>query len=216
MLMVEIEEIVRERIAEKYPQHGFWGEESGMSGDRNNCWVLDPIDGTTNFIHGYNHCSVSLAFCENERPIAGAIHDVVANLTYTAALGEGAYADNRRMRCSTALFGNSLFILSGQLNDSMWAMAQDLAHRTAGMRRTGSTALDLALVAGGNADIVICGNVHFWDIAAGALLIREAGGLLVDSKGRTAFDFCKLTPPFVAGAASAFSAYVTALKKHSP
>ena len=211
----EVEQFIAARIAEKYPEHGFLGEESGAVGDPNLCWVLDPIDGTTNFVHQYPGCAVSLAFCENGKPIAAAVHDIVRNETFSAARGEGAFLDNRRMRVSSVdVFGSSLFIAGGMLDDSLWPLFQSLAQKTDGMRRVGATALDMAFVADGRADIVISGQVRFWDVAAGSLLVREAGGLVADVRDNTSFAFGEKTEYFVAGAPGVFAHYLRALKKH--
>ena len=96
----------------------------------------------------------------------------------------------------------------------MWALIRELSPRTAGVRRSGSTALDLAAVAAGRAEAVVCGPVRYWDVAAGALLLREAGGILSDSEGGTAFDFAAPTRCFAAGAPGVFASYFSALKKH--
>ena len=210
----EVEELIAARVAEKYPQHGFLGEERGAVGDQNQCWVVDPIDGTTNFVHRYAQCAVAVAFCENGRAVAGAVHDIVANETFSAAKGEGAFADSRRLRgASSASFSDSLFIASGVLDDGMWEIIRGLSRQTAGMRRGGATALDLAMVAAGRADALVCGSVRFWDVAAGALLVREAGGLLADAEDGTTFDFAAPTRRFVAGAPGVFAPYLAALKK---
>ncbi len=211
----EVEEFIAAQIAEKYPNHGFLGEESGARGDGENCWVVDPIDGTTNFIHQYDRCAVSIAFCQNGKAVAGAVHDITANETFSAAKGEGAYLHNRRIRAAQGnTVGDALFIASGILDGGMWDMIRAMSARTSGMRRSGSTALDLAFVAAGRADAMLCGPVRYWDVAAGALLLREAGGLLADSAGRTTFAFGEPTAHFAAGAPGVFAAFAAALKKH--
>ncbi len=210
----EVEELIASRVAEKYPEHGFLGEERGAVGDQERCWVVDPIDGTTNFVHRYESCAVAVAYCENGRAIAGAVHNIAANETFSAARGEGAFSDNRRLRGSApSSFADSLFLAGGVLDDEMWEIIRNLSRRTAGMRRGGATALDLALVAAGRADMLVCGPVRFWDVAAGALLVREAGGLLADAEDRTTFEFAAPTRRFVAGAAGVFAPYLAALKK---
>lgn len=211
----EVEQFIRDAIREKYPEHGFFGEESGAEGDMSACWVADPIDGTNNFIHRYLHCGISLAFCENRKPKAAAIHDIAANETFVAAHGEGAFADNRRLRVSKPhQVGDSLFLVGGSMRDGLWPLTRALMRNTEGWRRSGSTVLDIASVAAGRADMVVCGPARYWDVAAGALLIREAGGLLMDCNERTSFVFGEDTACFVAGAPSVFSHYAATLKKH--
>ena len=210
----EVEELIASRIAEKYPEHGFWGEERGKVGDSRRCWVVDPIDGTTNFVHRYEYCAVSVAYCENGRALAGAVHNIAANETFHAARGEGAFLHNQRLRVSPRKsFSDSLFLAGGVLDAQMWEVIRDLATRTAGMRRCGATALDLAIVAAGRADMLVSGPVRYWDVAAGALLVREAGGLLADSADGTTFAFAEPTKCFVAGAAGVFAPYLATLKK---
>ena len=210
----EVEELLASRIAAKYPEHGFLGEERGASGDQKRCWVADPIDGTTNFVHQYEQCAVSVAYCEDGRAIAGAVHSIAANETFHAAKGEGAFAHNRRLRGSSpSSLSDSLFVASGVLDGGMWETIRGLSRRTAGMRRGGATALDLAMIAAGRADMLVCGPVRFWDVAAGALLVREAGGLLADVDDATSFAFGEATKHFAAGAAGVFAQYLSALKK---
>lgn len=212
----EVEELIATRIAEKYPDHGVLGEESGARGNQDKCWVIDPIDGTTNFVHQFEYCAVSVAFCENGRATAGAVHHITANETYVAAKGEGAFAENRRLRHSGATsLGKSLIISSGVMNDSLWQLMHELSSRVDGTRRGGATALDLAMVAAGRADAMISGPVRFWDVAAGALLAREAGCLIADTEDNTSFAFGKPTGSFVVGAPGVFASCLSALKKRA-
>ena len=211
----DIETFIREKIREKYPTHGFLGEESGSDGDMSCCWVADPIDGTTNFIHQYMNCGVSLAFCQNHKTQAAAIHDIGANETFSAARGEGAFADARRLRVSApANVGESLFIAGGSMDGGLWPLARTLMRQSDGMRRSGSTVLDMASVAAGRMDMLVCGAARYWDVAAGALLIREAGGLLLDAEKRSSFVFGETTAAFIAGAPSVFSHYASVFQKH--
>jgi myo-inositol-1(or 4)-monophosphatase len=212
----EVENLIISLVREKFPKHGILGEESGLSGNQNECWVIDPIDGTTNFVCRYLSCSVSVAFCRKGRPVVAAIHDIAANETFFAASGEGAYLNNQRLRVTTTTtVGKSLFLASGVINGKgMWPLIESMARRSMGMRRTGSTALDMATVAAGRADAMLCGPVKFWDVAAGALLIREAGGLISDTEDHTSFAFGEPTLPFVAGTPGVFTAYLHEMKKH--
>ena len=211
----EVEQFVIDKLAQKFPAHGVLGEETGATGDQKQCWVIDPIDGTTNYIHQYPQCAVSVAFCQHGRAVAGAVHDIAANETFVAAAGEGAYLHNRRLRVAAdSRFAESLFVASGSMSEKTWPLIRHLASSTAGMRRGGSTALDLAHAAAGRADMVVSGPVRFWDVAAGALILREAGGLLADISDRTGFEFDQPTECFIAGAPHLFSAYRRAFKTH--
>ena len=212
----EVEDFIAQKLRDKFPQHGILGEENGGGGDQDNCWVIDPIDGTTNFIHQYPQCSVSIAFCHRGRPVAGAIHDIAANETFVAASGQGAYLGNRRLRVSgMSSVGDSVFVASGIIGGpGFWSLMETMARRSSGMRRGGSTALDLAAVAAGRADMTLCGPVKYWDVAAGTVILREAGGLLADVDDQTAFSFGAPTKCFAAGAPGVFTPYLNELKKH--
>ena len=112
------------------------------------CWVIDPLDGTTNFIHGYPQCSVSIAFYENGRIKVGVVHDIVANETFFAEDGGGAFVDSRRLRVSKAAsMGDSLIIASGQLA-KMWTFLGTMANHSRGVRRGGSNGLGFGVVGG--------------------------------------------------------------------
>ncbi|MGI9337969.1 MAG: inositol monophosphatase family protein [Gammaproteobacteria bacterium] len=212
----DAEDIIREAIAQTFPEHGFLGEESGMHGDDNACWVADPLDGTTNFVHGFEGCAVSLAFCRGGRPVAAAVFDIFADACYTAEEGAGAFCEGRRLRVSNRpALSQSLLIASGQMvcdGFSLWPMLGRLGPSLRGVRRTGSTALDLAYIAAGRAEAALSGPVRFWDVAAGWLLVREAGGLICDINGAPEFAFGKPVPPFAAGNAKTFRHFLRELQ----
>ena len=212
----DAEDIIRETIAEVFPEHGFLGEESGMRGDANACWVADPLDGTTNFVHGYHGCAVSIAFCREGRPVVAAVFDVFGDACYFAEDGGGAFCEEKRLRVSTrASLPDSLVIASGQLHSGgydLWQMLARLGPQLRGVRRTGSTALDLAFVAEGRVEAAISGPVRFWDVAAGWLLVREAGGLIADINKNPEFAFAKPVPPYVAGNAKTFNRFMRELQ----
>ena len=212
----DAEDIIRTTIAETFPEHGFLGEESGMHGDAAACWVADPLDGTTNFVHGFEGCAVSLAFCRGGRPVAAAVFDIFADVCYSAEDGGGAFCEDRRMRVSgRSALSESLLIASGQMVSSgfsLWNALAKLGPSLRGVRRTGSTALDLAYIAAGRAEVALSGPVRFWDVAAGWLLVREAGGLICDINGAPEFEFAKPVPPFVAGNAKTFQRFLRELQ----
>ena len=200
----DAEELIMNIVLSAFPRHGFFGEESGMrpdadGGDRQ-CWVVDPLDGTTNFVHGIPACAVSIAYCQDRRPVAAAVCDVAADEVYSAELGRGAYVENRRIRVSpVSAPGDALILAGGQLTDSrMWPMLAALSPRVSAIRRAGATALDFAWLARGRGDGMVCGPVKYWDVAAGALILREAGGLLSRLDGETEFAFGEPAGPFVA------------------
>lgn len=216
----DAEDSIRQTIWQTFPEHGFLGEESGMHGDADACWVADPLDGTTNFVHGFEGCAVSLAFCRGGRPVAAAVFDVFADACYTAEDGAGAFCEGRRLRVSSrSALSQSLLVASGRMSSggfSLWPMLGRLGPSLRGVRRTGSTALDLAYLAAGRVEAVLSGPVRFWDVAAGWLLVREAGGLICDIGGAPEFAFAKPVPPFVAGNAKTFRRFLRELQTCAP
>ena len=210
------ESLIIERLRHYFPDHGVLGEESGQQGVVDNCWVIDPLDGTTNYVHRYPHCAVSVAFCRKGRAEIAIIYDLMADLLYTAVVGGGAYCEDRRLRVSSAAsFGDALFIASGQVDTAeLWALVADFSRRTEGMRKTGSSVLDLAWLAAGQVDAVVSGSVNYWDIAAGALLVREAGGFICDINDNSDFIFGERTVPFVAATPKVFTRFFTDTKNY--
>ena len=214
----ETESFIIERLRYYFPDHGMLGEESGHHGDSENCWVIDPIDGTTNFIHGFPHSVVSVAFCHNGKPEVGVIYDIATDDTYAAVIGGGAYLNDERIRVSAVTqFSRSLLCASGQLRDGdtdLWQHIVALGKSTEGMRRTGSSALDLVQLAAGFTDVVVSGPVKFWDVAAGSLIVREAGGLISDVNDNTEFKFNEKTASFVASSPRVFARFFTETKNY--
>ena len=180
-------------LKKAYPDHAFLGEESGASGaaDAEYRWIIDPLDGTTNFIHGIPHFAVSIA-CEYRGQLEHAVVlDPIRREEFTASRGRGAQVNGRRIRVSErksldgALIGTGIPFKSrceAQIPAFMRSL-QAVAENTAGVRRAGAAALDLAYVAAGRLDAIWEMALAPWDIAAGALLIREAGGLISDFNG---------------------------------
>ena len=198
----DAEQIIMETIARVYPSHGFFAEESGAHGDAELCWAIDPLDGTTNFIHGYPHYAVSAAFCRNGRPEAGVIYDICRDDLYFAERGGGAFVNDRRLRISEPRpISDSLFLSTAQVGSEhwRWSLLTAMRRRSAGIRRSGSTALDFAHAAAGFADGIFGGSAKFWDIAAGMLLVREAGGFVANLDGGSDFPFPHPTGFFAAG-----------------
>lgn len=181
----EIIQIVRAA----YPDHAFLAEESGRQGDSDYLWLIDPLDGTTNFLHGYPQFAVSIALQYKDRLDQAVVFDPHKNELFTASRGQGAHLNDRRMRVSRVAELNSALIATGfpfrsqdQL-DAWIEIFRALALRTSGVRRPGSAALDLAYVACGRFDGFWEFGLHPWDMAAGCLLIQEAGGLTSGAQG---------------------------------
>ncbi len=184
-------EILRE-LRRAFPDHAFLCEESGALGQARHTFIIDPLDGTSNFLHGIPHYAVSIALVEDKEPQHAVIYDPQRNEIFTASRGSGAYLNDRRIRVTgrnelegamlaTGFAPRERSRLAPQLG-AMSALLQDAED----IRRTGSAALDLAYVASGRTDGYFEAGVKPWDIAAGLLLVREAGGRCWDFRGGTA------------------------------
>ena len=178
-----------------YPEHGFLGEEGGRQGLPKGefVWVIDPLDGTTNFLHGFPAFAVSIALMHKGRIECGVIYDPLRQELFTAKRGGGAMLENRRLRVTKqlgftgALLGTGFPFKDQRHNDAYFGMFRELMRDTAGIRRTGSAALDLAYVACGRLDGFWEIGLMPWDMAAGVLLILEAGGIVSDFEGTDKF-----------------------------
>lgn len=172
-------------IRRAYPDHAFLGEESGAIGDSPFQWIIDPLDGTTNFLHGFPQFAVSIALSIRGRIEHGVVYDSMRQEVFTASRGEGAQLENRRIRVTQqrglegALIGTGFpYRANTEHIDAYMAMLRDVMLATAGVRRPGSAALDLAYVAAGRTDGFFEIGLGPWDTAAGSLLIEEAGGIV--------------------------------------
>jgi myo-inositol-1(or 4)-monophosphatase len=186
------EQAIIDVIRRAYPDHGFLAEESGASagGRPEYRWVIDPLDGTTNYIHGFPQYCVSIALQHKDVLTQAVVYDPGKNELFTASRGRGAFLDDRRIRVSKcahlkeALVGTGFpFKELGRL-DLYLRQLRTLMGTCAGVRRAGSAALDLAYVAAGRLDAFWEMGLSPWDMAAGALLIQEAGGLSSDLDGK--------------------------------
>jgi len=200
------EQAIIDIIRRAYPEHGFLAEESGASaGTRPEyCWVIDPLDGTTNYIHGFPQYCVSIALEHRGVITQAVVYDPGRNELFTASRGRGAYLDDRRIRVSKcahlkdALVGTGFpFKELGRI-ELYLRQLRTLMGGCAGVRRAGAAALDLAYVAAGRLDAFWEMGLSPWDMAAGALLIQEAGGLTSDLDGKPDFlasgDIAAATP----------------------
>lgn len=169
-----------------YPDHGILAEESGEHQGNEYQWVIDPLDGTTNFLHSFPQFAVSIALRRRGRLEHAVVFDPMRDELFTASAGDGAHLNNRRIRVSRArrldqaLIGTGLPFRSMTHLDSALKMLKELLPRTSGIRRPGAAALDLAYVACGRFDGFWETGLKPWDMAGGCLLIREAGGLVSD------------------------------------
>jgi myo-inositol-1(or 4)-monophosphatase len=183
---MKAEATIREELTEARPNYGWLGEETGGAAgkDPTRRWIVDPLDGTTNYLHGIPHWAVSIALEHKGEIVAAVVYDPAKDEMFVAEKGAGAYLNNRRLRVSgrrdmiTMIFGTGIpFGGSPLLPLTLKDMAR-LTPRTAGIRRLGVASLDLAYVAAGRLDGFWERNLNAWDIAAGLLLVREAGGLV--------------------------------------
>ena len=182
------QEIIRV-IKRAYPNHGFLAEESGAQGDSEYTWVIDPLDGTTNFLYGFPQFAVSIALKHGDRIEQGVVYDPVKQELFAATRGGGATLNNRRIRVTQrpgldgALLGTGIPFRKHQNLDKYLETMKVLLPGTAGVRRAGSAALDLAYVAAGRLDGFWEFGLNEWDMAAGVLLVQEAGGLIGEPNG---------------------------------
>ena len=207
------------QIRKLYPSHAFLAEESGASGKGDTVWIIDPLDGTTNFLHGFPTFAVSIACQIRGRLEHAVIYDPMRQEIFTASRGSGAHLENHRMRVSKqrglegALIGTGFPYRSNiQYLDAYLAMLRTVMEQTAGVRRPGSAALDLAYVAAGRTDAFFEIGLKPWDTAAGTLLIQEAGGHIGTLSGGTYAQGGNL----IAGSPRVYAALVEALAPHVP
>ncbi len=181
-------EIVRV-VRHAYPNHAIHAEESGKTSGDDYEWIIDPLDGTTNFLHGYPQFCVSIAVRRKDKIMHAVIFDPLRNELFTASRGGGAHLNDHRIRVSgtlrlrQALIGTGFPFKALERIDDWIAIFRDVLIKTSGIRRAGSAALDLAYVACGRFDGFWELGLMPWDIAAGCLLIEESGGLVSDTKG---------------------------------
>lgn len=190
------ENIIISSISEAFPDSAFICEESGKSGKEKSdlVWVIDPIDGTTNFIHGFPYYSISIACYEKDVLSHGIIYDITRDDEYFASKGKGAYLNQERLRVSkiktlkNSLLCNSFH--SGRIKPELNTMEviKKLYSHNLTLRRTGSTAIDLAYVAAGRLDAFVGYGMKHWDFAAGVLLVKEAGGYVTNFFGNETVD----------------------------
>lgn len=181
------EQIIVDAIKKAFPSHNILSEEMGEEDKGSDCtWIIDPIDGTTNYIHGHPQYSISIAFKQGDKVTHGIVFDPNRNDLYKAELGKGAYLNESRIRVSNfnyledSLLGTGFPTYDMSKIDQYLAILKDMLLNTRGQRRAGSAALDLAYVAAGYLDGFWEFNLKPWDIAAGYILVKEAGGLVTD------------------------------------
>jgi myo-inositol-1(or 4)-monophosphatase len=199
------EQAILDVVRKAYPAHGVLAEESGASaGDGEYVWIIDPLDGTTNFIHGFPQYCVSIGVQRRGALAHAVVYDPPRNELFTASRGGGAFLNDRRIRVSKcarldeALVGTGFPFKELSRLDLYAKQLRTLMQGSAGVRRAGSAALDFAYVACGRLDAFWEMGLSAWDMAAGALLVQEAGGLVGDLEGEQSYlesgDVCAATP----------------------
>lgn len=193
----EAEETIIAHLRQFYPDHHIIGEESGdvpandsPTSTQEYCWIIDPLDGTANFLKGLPHFSVSIALLVRGQLEVGVIYDPIRDEIFAASRGHGATLNNKRIRVSTSKELENCFIATGfpfrqhEILPTYLKQFEDIFKQVIDIRRTGSAALDLAYVAAGRLDGYWENTVYPWDIAAGCLIVQEAGGAVFDFIGQ--------------------------------
>ena len=211
------EAAIVETILKSYPDHAILAEEGtnkGHNPDADYVWIIDPLDGTTNFLHGFPQYCVSIALAHRGQIAHGVIYDPVRNDLFTATRGRGAFLNDRRIRVSRrqhlrdCLIGTGFPFRDGSYLDTYLQMMKAMITQTAGLRRPGAAALDLAYVAAGFYDGFWEVGLNPWDVAAGSLLVLESGGLIGDLTGEGGYLY---GGQVIAATPKIFAQMVTAL-----
>jgi myo-inositol-1(or 4)-monophosphatase len=188
---LKAEQVVFEALSKARPGYGFLGEERGMieGTDKTHTWIVDPLDGTTNFLHAIPHFAITIALKREGAIVAGVTYNPITNELFWAEKGKGAFVNDKRLRVSArtrldeAVIATGIPFLGHGQHAKFLKELHQVSQRVAGVRRFGSAALDLAYVAAGRFDAFWERDLKSWDLAAGVLLVSEAGGLVRDADG---------------------------------
>lgn len=216
---IDCENAIIEILQQAYPQHQILTEERGIVGPAKSPyqWIIDPLDGTTNFLHGFPQYAVSIALKRDNEVILAVVADPVKDETFTAVRGSGAFLNGRRIRVTKratmkdALIGVGFPFRRLDNVEKYTETFAALAKNCAGLRRAGAASLDLAYVAAGRLDAFWEPNLKSWDIAAGSLLVLEAGGLVTDFDGES--DYLT-TGEIIAGTPKVFGQLLPVIRRH--
>ncbi len=204
---LESQEAIRNELLKAFPDHAFRGEEGEYSDTQSLpewTWIVDPLDGTANFVHGLNGFAVSIALAHHGIPVAGVVFDPVSAEMFRAAAGEGAWLDAKRLQVSSCIEIRKAMICAS-LPPRLERKSPEIARLTEvllvarGVRRLGSAALNLAYIADGRLDAYWATSIFAWDVAAGVLLVQEAGGVVTDFHGQ---HYSILSPKIVTSSTS--------------
>ena len=190
-----VENLIINTLKTTFPNHSFIGEESVASGlkcqlTENPTWIIDPIDGTSNFVHKYTHVAISIALMINKEAKLGIVYNPITELMYSAKLGQGAYCNGEKLKVnSTKDISKALFTTEfgsqrvPAIMDSRFRTMRKVIDKAHGIRSCGSAAISMIMVAAGHVDAYYEFGMHCWDIAAGDLIVREAGGVIMNMDG---------------------------------
>lgn len=213
------EQAIIEILLSAYPNHAILAEESGTQGESEFQWIIDPLDGTTNYLHGFQQYGVSIALAHKGVLTHAVIFDPARNDLFTASRGGGAFLNDRRLRVSKRIYLKEALIGTGfpyrdfTHLDAYMAMFKEMLQKTSGVRRPGAACLDLAYVAAGRFDGFWEFGLNPWDIAAGVLLVQEAGGLVGDFRGEQNY---MQSGDILAGNPKIFSQLLQLIAPHLP
>ncbi|MDR3179329.1 MAG: inositol monophosphatase [Holosporaceae bacterium] len=189
---LKADRILREELLHARPTYSLISEEAVeiVGDDPSHRWIVDPLDGTVNYMHGFPHWAISVALEKNEEIVAAVTYDPVKNETFWAEKGCGAYINDKKIRVSRKCTPSDLLISVGSLTpiqeDRLYSMSNSL-------RRTGSMTLDMAYIAAGRMDLLLSSiRPNKWDVAAGMLLVREAGGMVATKNGESTTNYEKI------------------------
>ena len=192
----KVEKILIQELSKAKKNFSIISEEIGeiKKNESNNCWIIDPVDGTTNFLHGIPHFAISIGLEHNKEIICGIIYDPIKDEMFTAEKGNGSYINNHRMRVSSRSKLKDCIIFTGgpkygsaEKNLSMEEYNKFSSEVLIPIRKFGSGSLDMAYVAAGRCDGFWSRNLNYWDIAAGIILVKEAGGFITDFEGKNEY-----------------------------
>jgi len=187
---LQSEKFLIDKLSQLLPQASLYAEESGAQGNSSFCWVIDPLDGTTNFVHNIPYFCISVALTKNNKPILGLVYQPFLNEMFSAVKGKGAFLNNCPISVSATEALDQMFLVVGIPYDKTAPYLQEfvkympkLIEKTFAFRHFGAVALDMAYVASGKCDAILFEDMFWWDFAAGSLLIQEAGGVVSDFSG---------------------------------
>ncbi len=187
---IAVEAFLKKALSNKYPDFGFWGEESGQSANQTNRWIVDPIDGTHSFAKGQYYWSISVALEIQHQIVVGIVYAPALNDYYCATIAQPATKNGKLIHVSNeselenAMIGTGFACIRSQLTDNNLTRFCRIAEKTTGQRRFGSAAMDLCLVADGQLDAFWEQALQFYDVAAGAFIAQQAGASVTDFQGQ--------------------------------